>query len=310
VWYSAYSPDNLPDVLARLQDLQRSFLRHLQAETLSPNTLRLYGQAVTFFSRWLESEGRTATLDELNRAAIREWLAVLSETHEPGTVKIRYRGLYRFCVWLIDEDELPSNPMAKMSPPTLTMKPVPIISDDDLAALLKACAGKEFNDRRDEALIRLLLDCGLRVSEACGLRVDQLDLDQGMAVVTGKGSKVRPIYYSARTARALDRYVRMRSRHRWAHLDVLFLTQRGALSPDGARERVKIRGAAAGIEDLHPHRFRHTFAHDFLMSGGQERDLKRLAGWSSDVMLERYGASAADARAKAAAQRLKRGDRV
>jgi hypothetical protein len=54
----------------------------------------------------------------------------------------------------------------------------------------------------------------------------------------------------------------------------------------------------------------HTFAHDFLMSGGQERDLKRLAGWSSDVMLERYGASAADVRAKATAQRLKRGDRV
>jgi Phage integrase family len=80
-----------------------------------------------------------------------------------------------------------------------------------------------------------------------------------------------------------DQYVRMRGQHRWAHLDALFLTQRGALSADGARERVKIRGAMAGIDALHPHRFRHTFAHDFLMSGGQERDLKRLAGWSSDV---------------------------
>jgi site-specific recombinase XerD len=159
-------------------------------------------------------------------------------------------------------------------------------------------------------LIRLLLDCGVRVSEACGLRLDQLDLDQGMAIVKGKGSKVRPVYFGARTARALDRYVRMRSHHRWAHLDALFLTQRGALSADGARDRVKIRGTMARIDDLHPHRFRHTFAHDFLMSGGQERDLKRLAGWSSDVMLERYSTSAADARAKAAAQRLKRGDRV
>ncbi|MDQ6849425.1 MAG: tyrosine-type recombinase/integrase, partial [Actinomycetota bacterium] len=87
-------------------------------------------------------------------------------------------------------------------------------------------------------------------------------------------------------------------------------TQRGALSPDGARERMRVRGEMAGITDLHPHRFRHTWAHDFLMSGGQERDLKRLAGWTSDVMLERYGASSADARAKAAAQRMKRGDRV
>jgi site-specific recombinase XerD len=297
-------------VTSHLQDLQRSFLRHLTAEGHSPNTLRLYGQAVTFFSRWLESQGRTATLAELNRAAIREWLAVLSDTHEPGTVKIRYRGLFRFCRWLVEEDELTKNPMATLSPPTLKMKPVPVITDEELAALLKACNGREFADRRDEALIRLLLDCGVRISEACGLRVDDIDLDQGMAIVLGKGRKRRAIYFSARTTRALDRYIRMRAQHRWAHLDALFLTQRGALSPDGARDRVKYRGELAGIEDLHPHRFRHTFAHDFLMNGGQERDLKRLAGWSSDVMLERYGASAADARAKAAAQRLKRGDRV
>ena len=227
---------------AHLQDLQRSFLRHLRAEGRSPATLRLYGQAVTFFSRWLEAEGRAATLEELNRPAIREWLAVLSDTHEPGTVKVRYRGLHRFCSWLVDEGELPANPMGTLSPPTLKMKPVPVISDEELAALLKACNGKEFNDRRDEALIRFLLDCGVRVSEACGLQVDQLDLDQGMAIVNGKGSKVRPVYFSARTARALDRYVRIRARHRWAHLDALFLTQRGALSPDGARDRVKIRG--------------------------------------------------------------------
>jgi integrase len=82
------------------------------------------------------------------------------------------------------------------------------------------------------------------------------------------------------------------------------------MSPDGVRERLKVRGAMAGLEDLHPHKFRHTWAHDYMMAGGQERDLKRLAGWTSDVMLERYGASAADARAKAAAQRMKRGDRV
>ena len=211
----------------------------------------------------------------MNRAAIREWLAVLSDTHEPGTVKIRYRGLFRFCSWLVDEAELSSNPMATMSPPTLKMKPVPVVTDDQLAALVKACTGREFADRRDEALIRLLLDCGVRISEACGLRVDDLDLDQGMAIVKGKGSKVRPVYFSARTTRALNRYVRLRSHHRWAHLDALFLTQRGALSADGARDRVKLRGQLAGIEDLHPHRFRHTFAPDFLMSGGQERDLKR-----------------------------------
>jgi site-specific recombinase XerD len=297
-------------VAPRLQDLHRSFARHLRAEGCADRTVRIYGQAITFYSRWLEGQGREATVDELNRAAIREWLAQLADVHEAGTVRTRYRGLFRFCGWLVDEDEIAENPMRTLTPPQPKAKPVPVLTDAELAALMKACAGKDFRDRRDEAMIRLLLDCGIRVSELCALTVEGVDLDRGMAIVQGKGSKVRPVYFSARTARAVDRYNRVRRLHRWAHLDALLLTQRGALTPDGARERMKVRGAQAGIEDLHPHRFRHTFAHDFLMSGGQERDLKRLAGWSSDVMLERYGASAADARAKAAAQRMKRGDRV
>jgi site-specific recombinase XerD len=149
------------------------------------------------------------------------------------------------------------------------------------------------------------------VSEACGLALADVDLDREMALITGKGGKVRPVYFGSRTARALDRYLRERRRHRWAHLDALFLTQRGPLSTDGARERITVRAGQAGLRGrTFPHRFRHTFAHDFLINGGQERDLKRLAGWTSDVMLERYGASAADVRAKEAAKRLRRGDRI
>jgi len=300
-------------MLARLEDLHKSFARHLRAEGKSDRTVEIYGQSIRFFSAWLLAQGRTATLEEFTRPAIREWLAELADRLEPGTVKTRYRGLFRFAGWLVDEGELDENPMKTLSPPEPKAKPVPVLSDRELEALLKACAGKDFRDRRDEAIIRILLDCGVRVSELCGLQTPAaggLDLDQGMALVKGKGSKIRPIYFGARTARALDRYLRLRGKERWEHLDALFITQRGAMTPDGVRDRLGLRGHQAGIVDLHPHRFRHTWAHDFLMSGGQERDLKRLAGWSSDVMLERYGASAADARAKAAAQRMKRGDRV
>jgi site-specific recombinase XerD len=297
-------------VSARLQDLHKSFARHLRAEGKADRTIVLYGQSVTFFSRWLESQGRTATLDELNRAAIREWLATLADVHSPGTVRTRHKGLSRFCRWLVAEDEITDNPMATLSPPMPKDKPVPVLTDDELTRLLKACQGKTLADRRDEAAVRMLLDCGLRVSELCGLTVDGLDLDGGMALVTGKGNKVRPVYFGARTTRSLDRYLRTRSGSRWAHLSALFLTQRGPMSPDGVRERLKVRAAMAGLADLNPHRFRHTWAHDFMMAGGGERDLKRLAGWSSDAMLERYGSSAADARAKAATQRMKRGDRV
>ena len=293
-----------------LQELFASFARQLRAEGRSPRTAVVYGQAVRFFSAWLIEQGKDATVAELTRPAIREWLAQLAEVNEPSTVKTRYRGLFRFCAWLVDEEEIADNPMKTLSPPATKNKPVPVLSDDELERLLNACKGKEFANRRDEAMIRMMLDCGLRVSELCGLTVDTLNLDNETAMVLGKGRKFRAVYFGTRTGAALDRYFRMRARHRWAHLDAYFLTQRGALSPDGVRERLKVLGAVAGIPDLHPHQFRHTFAHDFLMAGGQERDLKRLAGWSSDAMLERYGASAADQRAKSAAQRLRRGDRV
>lgn len=295
----------------RLDDLAASFRRHLRAEGKAERTCTIYGQSVKFFSAWLVAHGREPVLEELSRAAIREWLADLAERNAAGTVRTRWKGMHRFCTWLVGEGEVREHPMVGLSAPESPASPVPVLTDDELTALIKACAGPRFYDRRDEAIIRMLLDCGIRVSELCGITVAQLNLDHEMTMVTGKGRRMRPVYFGTRTTRALDRYLRDRRRHRWSHLDTLFLGERGALTPDGVRELVKVRGEMAGIRDrLHPHRFRHTFAHDFLISGGQERDLKRLAGWSSDVMLERYGASAADIRAQEAAKRLRRGDRV
>lgn len=293
-----------------LQALGASFARALKADGKAERTRVLYLQSIRYYSQWLEANGHTPTLDNLTRDLLRGWFGELNETRRPATVATRFRGMRRFCGWLVAEDELDTNPMRGLSQPTMPAEPVPVITDTELTALLKACQGKDFAEVRDMAVMRLLLDCGLRASELTGLRMQDVDLDDETVIVKGKGSKVRAAYLSSRTAAALDKYQRKRPGHRWAHLDAFFLTQRGGMTPDGLRERVKARGAAAGIENLHPHRFRHTFAHDFLYSGGQERDLKRLAGWTSDSMLERYGASAADARAKAAAHRMRRGDRI
>ncbi|MEA5366039.1 tyrosine-type recombinase/integrase [Amycolatopsis sp., V23-08] len=294
-----------------LSELSASFQRHLRAEGRAKRTCALHEQAIRFFSDWLNGQGLSAISENCTKDNIRNWLADLADQVGPGTVRIRWAGMRRFTRWLVAEGVLDDYPMTGLGEPEVPEKPVPVLSDDELAALIKACSGKDFAARRDEAIIRMLLDCGLRVSELCGITVEGLDLDNGSVMVTGKRGKVRQAFFGARTERALDRYVRMRRQHRWSHAEALFLGQRGALSTDGVRTRMEVRAAQAGLADpSNPHRFRHTWANDFLLAGGQERDLKRLAGWSSDVMLEVYGRSAADARAEKAARQMKRGDRV
>jgi site-specific recombinase XerD len=300
-------------VTESLESLRGSFNRSLRVEGKADRTLVLYGQSITYFSAWQAQRGQPADVLSLNRDTVLQWLDYLrSRGLTTGTIRTRWRGLRRFTNWLLAEGIIDADPLAgividKPEPP-----PVPILTDEELGALIGACRGKRFVDRRDEAVIRLLIDCGLRVSEVTGINLDHLDLDGESVTVTGKGSRVRAAYFGARTGQSLDRYIRERAKHRHASSSALFLGERGRFTPDGVRERLKIRADMAGLDPvkIHPHRFRHTNAHDFLLAGGQERDLKRLMGWRSDTMLERYGASAADHRAREAARRLKRGDRV
>ena len=105
---------------ARLEDLAASFRRDLRAEGRSERTGVVYGQSIRFFSAWLVAQGRPATLDELERAAIRAWLADLSDRVEPGTVRTRYKGLRRFCRWLHAEGEIEVDPMANMEIPKVS----------------------------------------------------------------------------------------------------------------------------------------------------------------------------------------------
>ncbi|MGY1663373.1 tyrosine-type recombinase/integrase [Geodermatophilus sp. SYSU D00705] len=110
-------------------------------------------------------------------------------------------------------------------------------------------------------VLRLPLDTGVRVSELCGLEITDVDLDRELAYVTGKGSRPRVVPFGARTAQAVDRYLRVRALHPYARSTRLLLGQRVPMTPDGARDVLHNRAARAGVADVHPHRFRHTFAH-------------------------------------------------
>jgi integrase len=101
-----------------------------------------------------------------------------------------------------------------------------------------------------------------RVSEVAGLRVEDANLDQlTLLLVQTKGRAPRFVGIGNRTAKALDRYLRVRRAHPEAHTENLWLGSRGPMTPSGIRQLTRRRAAQAGLEHLHPHQFRHTFAH-------------------------------------------------
>ncbi len=305
-----------------IADLAASFRRDLRAAKRSERTLVLYGQSIRFFCDWLAAQGRPTTLDQLSRHAIAAWLADLSTRCEASTLATRHRGLRRFCRWLVAEGELDKAPTEGLELPERVDKPVRVLSDEELARVLKACAvprGKAgvydrriFDGRRDEVTVRLLADCGLRVSELAGAECDHLDLDRARLWVMGKGSRPRDVSFgSEHTAPAVDRYLRARRAHPYAgRTNRLLLTERGPISADGIRWRLGKLGEAAGIQGLHPHAFRHTRAHGWLDAGGTERGLMAQMGWRSDAMLSVYARSTQVERSHAEARRLAHGGRL
>lgn len=295
---------SLPDLAALLSSWQLA----LRAERKSPSTIRAYGDGVRLFLGWCADRGHPA---ELTRAAVQAFLAdMLDAGAEANTARARDQALKRFAAWLTAEGELPGNPLLGLKPPQASKKVVHALSDDELKRMIKACRGTTLLDRRDEAIIRLMAETGLRAAEVIALNVGDVDLANGLATVhRGKGDKGRVVPFGAQTAAAIDRYLRARKVHRLAATGALWLGSRGrGFGYDGLSCALKARAAAAGVEGFHLHLMRHTAATRWLRAGGSEQGLMAVAGWSDRTMLDRYTSASAASRAADESRRLNLGD--
>jgi site-specific recombinase XerC len=171
----------------------------------------------------------------------------------------RYRSLQQLFNWLDEEGEITGSPMTKMRPPKIPEQPAPVLPDDDVKRLLASCSGKDFRDRRDCAIIRLFLDTGMRLEGMAGLRynaddaeLSDVDLRSRVVRIVAKGRREMVLPIGAKTARDIDRYIRVRAGHPRAADTWLWLGKKGRLTASGVYQMMKERGIAIGLPNLHP----------------------------------------------------------
>lgn len=307
--------------VAEARALSESWQLALRADRKSPQTLKGYGDGVRQYLSWCESRepDPVGPVDPFDRSTLREWIAgLLDGGAAPATARSRQLAVRRFASWLAEERELNTDPFVGIKAPKLDTAVVEPLSDDELRALIRACAppkgatpAEAMRHRRDEAIIRLMLESGARAGEVVALQLDDVDLAAGVAVVRrGKGGKGRTIPVGPQASLAIDRYLRLRRHHRLAETSPdLWLGDRGKqFSYDALHKTLRERARAAGIEGFHPHKLRHTAAHRWLAAGGSEGGLMAVAGWTRPDMLMRYTKAQASARAAEEAKKLNLGE--
>jgi integrase/recombinase XerC len=287
--------------------LLRSFERHLRAQNRSERTVGNYLESARLAQAF--REGRGKGLEEATQADLEDFLADILRRRSANTAATRYKVLRVLYRWLEEEEELP-NPMARMKPPIIPEQPIPIVPADGLRRLLAACAGRGFEARRDTAIIMLLLDTGARRAELADLQLAHVDLDLDVLLVLGKGRRERALPYGHKGWRgsgALPSRPRSpQARRPSVAVDRLEGPAHG-LRPgdDAAAPRRPGRPAGPASPPVPPH-LRASVA-----GRGWGRDRPDAPGrLESRQMLQRYGASAADARAREAHRRLSPADRL
>jgi site-specific recombinase XerD len=294
----------------------------LEAASKSPKTVRSYTDSVKALCAFLDAQGMPSDVEGVGAEHLRAFLLAEERRTSAVSAAVHFRNLRVFFGWLVREEERPApSPMDRVDKPKVSKKAKAFFDEDELARLLKACQGPTFEDRRDTALMRILMDTGMRVSGLANLRYDPDEDAQNDVFLSRRRLRIRlkggdetwvPI--GKKAAAAVDRYIRVRARHPHASSPWLWLgvTGRGVarMTDSGVRAMVKRRGLQAGIQNVHPHRFRRSFADQWLAAGGSTDDLMHITGWKTYDMVREYTEARGIARAGQAHARLSPGDRI
>ena len=269
-----------------MKNLLTDYEFYLRIErAMSRNTVSSYCSDVEKFMSFVGGEVRTAGPREIETFIGNDKISKRSQAR-------RLSALKSFFKWLMMEGMIEENPCDMTDAPKLGTYLPDVLSVEEVEAVMEAIDTSTHLGLRDRAIIETLYGCGLRVSEAVGLRISNLYLDEGFIKVRGKGSKERLVPIGDMAADAIMAYLEVRENFPYDRNndDVLFLNRYGkSLSRVSMFKTVKTAVLLAGIrKEVSPHTFRHSFATHLVENGADLRVVQEMLGHESITTTEIY----------------------
>jgi integrase/recombinase XerD len=270
------------------RDLVREFLNYIQVEKgLSTNTLQSYARDIARMQGWAQKQGKQA--ERLERKDLREWIASMSrEGLAPSSVARAVsaaRGFFRF---LMLDGHIKRHPAEDLHTPQRVSRLPQFLTEEEMHRLLCAPDIKTDLGVRDRTLLEVMYATGLRVSELCGLKTSDVDLDAGLLTCHGKGSKQRRIPIGKSAVHWLQRYCGIRKQFGSETKAELFLHRGRMLTRQAAWAIIKTYAAQAGVPDISPHTLRHSFGTHLMQHGADSRSVQALLGHADISTTEIY----------------------
>ena len=285
-----------------LGNLIQGFELSCRTEGKSPRTTEWYISFLKRFLHVLEINNHPTDIMKIDKNHVRAFILYLQqEAKTPytgkqlshSTIQGYVRTLKAFFSWAIREEYIESNPMIKIPVPKAPIKVVPTFNSGQITQLINLCSQSNGQGHRNLTIILLLLDSGIRVSELVSIELDDVSLAEGqIKIKRAKGNRERTVPIGLLVQKSLWKYINCyRSRPVTSRVNRLFLSDGGMpLTKSGIQQMLRRYGKQAGITGARcsPHTFRHTFAKNYLLNGGDIFSLQRILGHSSLASVRVY----------------------
>lgn len=296
---------NTPQKVLKLPDLIEYYEVCNRAEGKSPKTISWYSANLRRFHNYLRSRHLPTSVEDIDTKLLREYVLHLRRqnrfTDHPTTpeqqtllsdasIHGHVRTLRAFFGWLTTEGMLEANVAGRLKPPKVVRKVVTTLADAEIAAVFSTLNSTSASDIRNQTILMLLLDTGLRLGELIGLEIENVNMNEGLLKVLGKGKKERVVPFGSNAQRSLQRYIfRFRPEPIHPGIGNVFLSSHGApLSGNSIKLMFSRLARRSGVLRLHAHLCRHTFATRFLINGGDVFTLQQILGHTTLAMVSHY----------------------